>query len=319
MKDAKIQFLRAVAIIAVVLIHTCPSGICEVICRPFINFAVALFLFLSGYLTKDQSGNWGVFYKKRITRVLIPYIIWSIIYTLPNNPNLSKYVYNIFTTQACYTLYYIFVYIQLVILTPLLFKLAKSSWRWVGWCITPVSLLLFKYTGWYSDVAINDNLLFISSFSCPVWFIFYYMGISVRGREESICKKIKIITRLFLLSIPLQIFEGYILFEREIANCGTQLKFSALLSNILIILLVIYFLKSRFVASNLHFLKIVGSYSFGIYLIHPAVIKVAYQIPIYRKIPFVLNSVLIFSFSFLIVCVCSKTGEQKLDRWFGLQ
>ena len=82
-----------------------------------------------------------------------------------------------------------FLYIQLVILTPLLFKLAKSSWRWVGWCITPASLLLFKYTGWYSDVAINDNLLFISSFSCPVWFIFYYMGISVRGREESICKK----------------------------------------------------------------------------------------------------------------------------------
>ena len=45
-KNYKIQILRAIAIFAVVFIHTCPTGEWQVFCRPFINFAVALFLFL---------------------------------------------------------------------------------------------------------------------------------------------------------------------------------------------------------------------------------------------------------------------------------
>ncbi|MBE6415576.1 MAG: acyltransferase [Akkermansiaceae bacterium] len=55
MKDANIQLLRALAIIAVVFIHTCPHGMEQVIFRPFINFAVPLFLFLSGYLTTPKA------------------------------------------------------------------------------------------------------------------------------------------------------------------------------------------------------------------------------------------------------------------------
>lgn len=45
--NSKIQILRAVAIIAVVLIHTMPGKILAIIIRPFTNFAVALFLCLA--------------------------------------------------------------------------------------------------------------------------------------------------------------------------------------------------------------------------------------------------------------------------------
>lgn len=71
-RNITIQYLRAFAIIAVVLIHTCPSGNWQVVCRPFINFSVATFLFLSGYLTKCENEDWTAFFKKRILRVIIP-------------------------------------------------------------------------------------------------------------------------------------------------------------------------------------------------------------------------------------------------------
>ncbi|MEE0236650.1 MAG: hypothetical protein UD961_10885 [Bacteroidales bacterium] len=58
MKDRNIQTFRALAIIAVVMIHTTPSGQWQVFCKPFINFAVATFIFLSGYLTKTDNDNW---------------------------------------------------------------------------------------------------------------------------------------------------------------------------------------------------------------------------------------------------------------------
>lgn len=41
-KSYRIQVLRGLAIIAVVLIHNTPSGLAQVWCRPFINFSVGL-------------------------------------------------------------------------------------------------------------------------------------------------------------------------------------------------------------------------------------------------------------------------------------
>ncbi len=82
-KNVSIQIFRAIAIIAVVMIHTLPSGLSQVYIRPFINFSVATFLFLSGYLTKSEEQNWSLIFKKRIVRVAAPYIIWTFIYSIP--------------------------------------------------------------------------------------------------------------------------------------------------------------------------------------------------------------------------------------------
>lgn len=51
-KDQYIQALRGLAIAAVVLIHCLPqSSAASAALRPLLNFSVALFIFLSGYLT----------------------------------------------------------------------------------------------------------------------------------------------------------------------------------------------------------------------------------------------------------------------------
>ncbi len=77
-KSLKIQALRGLAIIAVVFIDTTPDGIAEVACRPFLNFAVAIFLFLSGMLSDAEK--WTPL--KRLGKILIPYAIWTFVYTL---------------------------------------------------------------------------------------------------------------------------------------------------------------------------------------------------------------------------------------------
>ena len=77
-KSAKIQALRGLAIIAVVFIHCTPHGMTLVVCRPFLNFAVGLFLFLSGLLS--DASRWKP--SKRLAKILIPYAIWTFLYTL---------------------------------------------------------------------------------------------------------------------------------------------------------------------------------------------------------------------------------------------
>lgn len=54
-KDRYLQAVRGLAIIAVVLIHCLPASDATVAVRPLLNWAVAVFIFLSGYLTDEEK------------------------------------------------------------------------------------------------------------------------------------------------------------------------------------------------------------------------------------------------------------------------
>ena len=54
-KDQFLQAVRGVAICAVVLIHCLPQCDASVFVRPFLNWCVAVFIFLSGYLTSEEK------------------------------------------------------------------------------------------------------------------------------------------------------------------------------------------------------------------------------------------------------------------------
>ncbi|WP_321974306.1 acyltransferase family protein [Paratractidigestivibacter sp.] len=54
-KDRYLQAVRGLAIAAVVLIHCLPVSNTAIAVRPLLNWAVATFLFLSGYLTDETK------------------------------------------------------------------------------------------------------------------------------------------------------------------------------------------------------------------------------------------------------------------------
>lgn len=59
-RDPYVQALRGLAIAAVVLIHCLPESGMSIVLRPFLNWAVAMFLFLSGLLTTEEKvARWG--------------------------------------------------------------------------------------------------------------------------------------------------------------------------------------------------------------------------------------------------------------------
>lgn len=137
----KIQICRAIAIIAVVIIHNCPQEYEGIVIRCFVNFAVALFIFLSGYLTKLVNNDIKMFYKKRLLRVIIPYCIWSMLYTIFSN-KWDSFIFNFITGQCCSIYYFIIVYIQLTILTPWVSRLIQSKYWKLGLLITPISIAI---------------------------------------------------------------------------------------------------------------------------------------------------------------------------------
>ncbi len=317
-RNYKIQYLRALAIIAVVLIHTCPMGLWQVVCRPFLNFAVALFLFLSGFLTSPPDGSWLQLYKKRISRVFVPYIIWSIIYTLPSS-NAFSYIYNLITTNSSGTLYYIFVYIQLTLLAPLLIRLSKSSIWWIGIFITPIAFMLdCRYLEWWTDYeGIHKYLKLLRGISCFTWISYYYLGILIQNRPFTVSCKTGILFLALIGSLLIQTAEGYAMHLNGIVNCGTQAKISAWLTNLIFMMIACTFITKWDFTAKSKIMELLGKYSFGIYLIHVPIIRIiGYQT--FISFPTGIRSIVVLVLSLLLTILLSTLCGKKITRYLGL-
>lgn len=318
-RNNTVQILRALSIIAVVMIHTTPLGNYQVFCRPLINYSVATFLFLSGYLTKIDNDNWSAFYRKRIIRVVIPYIVWTVLYTIASR-NIAKLPAYLLTATAAGPMYYIFVYIQFVLLTPLLGKLARSRFQFIGWGVAPVSLIIFKYYWLLTGINLNPYIQLLWGDSCLGWFTFYYLGLILGNRIIEKQYSLKVLAVLYVFSIILQMTEGYGWLMLGETNCGTQLKLTSLLTNSLFLLIAYTILRNERLNIKSRFLRLLGDYSFGIYLCHIIVIKIlnAY-VPIYQYIPYPITSAFVVLLSFCCCYMGNKVCGEKFSRKIGFK
>lgn len=321
-RNNMIQIFRAFAIIAVVMIHTTPGGEWQVFCRPFINFSVATFLFLSGYLTKIENDNWYAFCKKRIVRVIIPYVVWTILYTLPSilmGGSLLLLAKNLITAKAAATMYYIFVYIQFVLLTPWLGRLAKSKYRHLGWLIAPISTLIFKYYGLLTGTGYNAYVSLFWSDACLGWFTYYYLGLLLGNRIVKCDCSLKNLIVLYLVSIVLQMAEGYGWLLLGEANCGTQIKMTSFLTSSLFLLIVYKILNMPSIDVKSKFLRSLGDYSFGVYLCHIMVMWVLAKVPYYSYLPYPITSAVVVLISLGCCYIGYKIFGKEISSWMGLK
>lgn len=320
--NQKIQVLRAVAIIAVVMIHTCPGGLPQVFVRPFINFAVGTFLFLSGYLTNTDTINTKAFYKRRILRVLIPYIVWTILYTAvgfySNGVDAKQFLVNLLLAKSAPTMYYVLVYIQFVLLTPVLGKLLKTRQWWLGFAIAPLSLTL-RYYWVLTGISHNYYVSAVWDICCLAWFTFYYLGLYLRNVETRPTFHYRPLLAVYAASLVIQMLEGFWWYRLGADNFGTQLKLSSLLTTSIFILLAYCYITQENTDSRYKALVLIGNYSFGIYLSQFMFLKLLDAfLPIWQAVPFPVNSVVILSISLLFVVIGHKLLGDKAARYLGL-
>jgi len=307
----KVQILRGLAIIAVVFIHNTPDGLAQVFCRPFLNFSVGLFLFLSGMLS--NAANWNP--KKRIIKVFIPYVLWTLIYSVMHNISTPvnipmAFVKNVLTGKSAAVMYYIFVYCEFTLLVPLIDKLARSKFKYLGFFITPIELVIVRYIPLFAGVEMNKYISILISISCLGWFTYFYLGYLAGNKLISLNPGSAKIPILWAISIFLQIAEGYFCYTLGFEQCGSQLKMTAILSGALFALMA-YGYIIRGTMKKAKGLKLLGDNSFGIYFSHIAVMKVLEHFSIYtRYVPYPATAVV----AVLFTTLCVLAGKRILGK-----
>lgn len=312
MMNQKIQALRGASICAVVVIHTCAVGWGGVTTRPFVNFAVGMFVFLSGILTKKRTdGRYTDLIVRRLRKCLVPYVLWSFLCAVING-SVKTFVPDIFFSRCNGIYYFILVYAQMVILTPIAFKLLDSSVSWIGWLITPITIFLIRYVCVIKNISVGfpfQGELF------AFWFLFYYLGLVLRNRYYTIKIDRNIWTRIYGLSLLIQLLEGWIWYKAGNYDMATtQLKLSSILSTTVACIGAFqYFENRKEIGLNkssplYRFMILLGDNSFGIYLCHILVWRV------FNKIVPEIN---VFPFSTVLVIVGSLMAVRVGHRITG--
>lgn len=331
-RDIYFDQLRGLAIIAVVLIHT--TGTMSLFTkenwnfqflfgfRQILNFAVALFIFLSGYfLSQKQIKNkkdYFVFLNKQLPKVLLPYFFYTTLIIVlgifrNRNIDLVNIITKYLTGSALAPYYYIIVIVQYYLLLPLLQKVNNK----LGFIISIAINSLFFVLLYIYRVKTNANIpLFFYGGVFPSWIVFFQGGLFI-GKYGIKQIERKYAVSLIILTLLLCFVESNIWLYKtsNISYSISQSKFSSFLFS----WSVIYYLVSYRFSINKVLLQI-GNYSFGIYLIHIIIMIFARKLltlylPLMNIQP--LYQFLYLSITIGVSCVIIFVSRKLFPKWIN--
>ena len=330
------QVIRGLCIISVISIH-CPSAIessrseawfwLYFFIRQLTNFPVAVFLFMAGYFTKidrweNDPRNEVCF---RIRRLLVPYIIWSIVYIgiktlLKEQMSVLEVVGEFFLGKAASPFYYVVVLLQLTLLTWLMIRAASSKrlfWSIAIWCLTAISLVvLYLCSAWHDTIPWYCDTIF------PVWILFFYLGIVFRLNQNrasffDVLGKWWMIVLMFLVNI----LEAAYWLDRSPKLAISQNRFGAYLYSLAIISFV--YKQSNTEHSQTYIrngLKWIGDNSFALFWIHCLIIEFVKRV--LSKVPKVDTWIMRYSMCLVLTVVLSISCiilVKRIARKAGLE
>lgn len=142
-----IDFLRIFGCACVVILHVIAPHVTNVelygtrtwyitvVLTGFVRTGVPIFLMISGYLLLKNPLNANVseFYKKRFGKILIPFMIWNIVYFIyvriseHIQINLIDFIKELFTNGSSYQFWYVYTLSAIYLITPFLRMIIEKT------------------------------------------------------------------------------------------------------------------------------------------------------------------------------------------------
>jgi len=283
MRVRSFDALRGISIVAVVILHgtylpasdaISLNNMIYLFCHELLLFCVPAFLFVSGYwMAKKNEFAKDHYWRsliKRLRRILIPYLFWSLVTFLllllhgGASVTMKEIVFKLLTGSALFPYYFIILLAQLYILTPVIIYLNRSTVGTSAIVIMNIISLLLIYVsrlGFGLSMSVYDGFFYF-------WIIFYQLGLNIGMNSEFLNSvNIRLLHIATSCAVVLCFLEGFILattFHQWIF-AASVFKLSSFMFSICMIL-ILYHYKDNF--GRIGVLVELGQCSFGIYLIH---------------------------------------------------
>ncbi|UUZ80583.1 acyltransferase [Paenibacillus sp. P26] len=300
-KLMELDFVRAVAIVAVVMIHATADATVDpllvsersrmfyIAFNKLSNFAVPVFIFISGLVLfyrylDDWNGRQVVqFYVKRVRQALIPYLIWSLFYYLYNqwlferstlHMDWREFADKSLWADTSYHLYFMIIIVQFYLLFPPLMSLSQA-FPWFRKALLPLGIgiqaAFYSYNHWVEPVDHAASL-------CVNYFSMFALGGMLGMHYEAFIRVLRRhiawilpLTAIFgCMFMAMYAFEGHIHFVIENTWYEALFFIYAMFAGVSLIWLGRRLQNLPWIAKAMGAL---GAASFGIYFVHPAILS----------------------------------------------
>lgn len=283
MRDTYFDFLRGIAIIMVIGIHTyhTESATCfQLFLRQLIYCAVPLFLAISGYFLGKKDVNtrnkFAIVLRKQIPKVYIPMLIFSIPWILLHfyyqgwKDIISTILLSFIGGISIF--YFIPLIIQYYLLLPLFIRFTDGHYKLGALFFTTLTLFSTGIIIYLQYFKCMDLPLILRVAPFPIMIVFYYLGVLfARVDCQKLAIRLKFLFCASLVALSLCYFEIYILSRNGHIVAGMKVS-SQILAVVIILILFQKTIQSRWrlfsenVFSKL--IQFIGRVSFFIYLSH---------------------------------------------------
>jgi len=283
--------LRVLATFAVIVIHVSANAVSSfgnidttwwwiANCLDGLHrFCVPVFVMLSGALLLPKEYALNDFIKKRLVRIIIPFLFWSAIYILffwyfklPQKNALNpiqtiEWVYSCLQKGAAYHFWYIYMIIGLYLFVPIIGRWVRSaSEKEVLFFLSIWVFTLFLNYPSFSSYSINIDLRYFTGY-LGYLVLGYYLSTKVFASNSSIQK---IALCFILIGSALTIVGNYVVATQNGKYIFNGF-YSFLSPNIFLASSGVFLFIKTLVMRNAVLIRIrdfISQYSYGIYLIH---------------------------------------------------
>lgn len=298
----ELDLLRAISIIGVVIIHVFSNfvydgshpglAIYSLVLSQWARFSVPVFLFVSGAsltIAHSHNFNYRRFLLRRFRIILVPYFFWSLVFEF-NKGNMNSFSFHglshilsdLVQGNSPSEYYFIPMIMQFYLLYPLFLRVSaiKKELALVTILFAVIQILaIFIDTVLETSYGAKPPHAIEGFF--PLWIFYFALGClwwSLRQNFESasppqlLLKILLIVFSLTILPFKFLFVVGMIGAPRYVINQETQYFRGEMLSFFVLSLpLLWYFAEAIKCKGGFWFkstLKVLGRYSFGIYLVH---------------------------------------------------
>jgi surface polysaccharide O-acyltransferase-like enzyme len=279
----ELDYIRVMACLAVMILHITATGVTGYINGSFpqivmltinlgLKFVTPLFIFLSGvtsfYNYKKQEFEYMPYVARRLSKVLLAYLVWCIIYYAAfikfgyTTFDIWAFIEGVFLGTLSYHLYFVIIIVQLYIVGPIFYKLLKNSNKKIIVLIVSaiISVLCAEYIRFE-----NSDRLFLK------YMFFYILGIYVSLEYDRyiswiIKNKILISIGYITLLIP------YILVSYYNLSIYISVWYAFSTCSIFFVYYVGLIMK-RNLYKIFGYIKVFSQSSYQMYLMHPFILS----------------------------------------------
>ena len=312
----ELDYIRFIACFAVMIVHITATGVTEYIHGSFpytlmllinrsLKFTTPVFIFLSGvtsfysYSKRNREFNYIEFLIKRLSKVLIAYFVWCIIYYVVYMRlgyyamDIKFFLKSVLQGTISYHLYFVIIIVQMYIVGPLFYFILKKTDKKVA--ILILAGIVTYICAEFIRFDLSDRLFL-------KYMVFYMLGIFLTMEYDKYLMWIKK-NKMFIIAgyIAMSLIYAIVTYYDSVFNTFVWFVFSSV--SVFFVYLVGLLMKEK-LANIYSFIKVFGQSSYYVYLMHPLILTI---MTIYAQNSFlsVTNKILLYVFTVIPITVIS--------------